>query len=1266
MKTQTFEVELDDGRLFDVDVERPSTIIEHATNFTFGGFTGMGGDVKFGDLKQVNENVFMGHPVFGSAQVSAVNDFATNIAETAATSLEMWSAGQMNYSPVMADGHMIANKLGWADDINDYAKEMKKYVQDNFSNFKMTNDSKVDGAIYDLVQGEMSLLASIGLSTFGGPVGTVLSSSLFGMIQKADTWNKAIDKGMTEAEAGRISDLTLLTEAGLEFAGLQVWGNALKGTKTFARTISKIASEALQEGSQTAASAGVEKIFGVDDMSGQAILKEVAYSALLGAIVAAPVSYVHTSMENKGIIGDMRRVGFTDAQIDNIVKKTHAIGAGELKALLAEQFPEETARILERSKQEAVVGYDVPKIESYENVENISDVVVKEKDAQEFDVPAVVEELKAIQEKENTYLSEGKKVPDSLAKRKQAILDSLGGVTEGTKLTKKQVKDITARQKEVKKYTESQALKISLGRMQTATNVAFRAGKKNIDSIKAEIIDAVRLLPKRVQGDFLVTIKNAKTQTDVNNAMDRIIKKEEVVYKQEAIKHLQKTIDRFVESPSLTVTTRDTIRRISDALDFTKITDEKKQKLQELLNDAELRHSKGEDVGLSRELYRSMLRLNATYAGDLNVREVEAIVRDIETLARAGRDGLKSSIELRTQYIQEATKDLALEVQPIVKKEISEKTKDEKSLAQATKDSLDKLINFTQSWDIATQPMPFFFDRLDGGADYNGAHSRLIYKPVNEQFSKYLVIRESWMNDVLNVVKENNFTKEQLDRVGLHAIMQQEGGMDIAEKMITDEKISKEFFESARKLSEQENKLYTEIRKSFDNMFPYIKNTMAEVYNKPVGYTKNYFTFSVDFSQIERLDIQDMFSPDFLSSPSKNYIPPFSEARTKAKVPVKLNALDIYTNYADRAAYLVTVGAVVPQISDMINNETYASAAGSYTQKLVADWISLVARKGSDQYAKAMNPFQHKVLSTLRTATANMVMGYKITSAIIQPTAIFNGAAYIGHYAFAGMTELMEENSRRFILEAMPKLKNRIGDDVSFYEFNKGVIGEYGMYVLKHLDGITAAGVSLGAMMKYAAENNTTIYALEGKKLDDAIAYAEGILTKSQSSPYFVDAAPMVTNHGILGKMFSQFQSFSYTTWNSIRHHAYQYGIKGDDYALFANMLLMTLIGIIAPSVIRKGYTAILDAVTDYDNKYDDNFILESMAQMAGTIPMMAPVVSMTQYGSIPVPSVNMIGRIADIAKTKNGAKKVARLTTYLLGFAGAPSAQIDEFIRRA
>lgn len=1264
------EVTFDDGSVADITFSEPSTLMEHAKNFSFSGFIGMGGETRFGDLEAITEDVFLGHPVFAQSQVSAVNDFSTNLLKTAATIPDMWASGEMNYTSLMADSHMLVNKLGVSETIKEYSRALKNEIDLNMSEFSKSGGSELEQSIYEITQGEMSLLTSVGLSVLGTG-GSSVAAALFGAIQKADTWNKAIDKGISEENAGITSDLTFMTESGLGFLGNLVWFKGLKGTKTLARIAMKIGSEMLQEASQTGASMGIERLFGVDNPTGQEILQEMGKSALLAAITSGPISAVHTSLENKGIIGDMRRVGFTDNQIDKIVANLHTTGISEIKASLDEMFPEATAAILEGKKTNEMGAYVFPDVDAYsDEVDSIADVMptINKEQVNGTIEPAIITELKTLTEKINDYNSRGEQVPDSLTKRLnevQSNLESLVGLEQGKNLTKKQVSELTKTINGEKKYTERQAQRIAYKRLQTATLTAFKAGKKELGKIKSEIIEAVKSLPKEVQGEFLNAIDKAKTENDVARSIDRVNRKADEVYKKEAQSYINNKLKQLINSQSIPVETRRELKSIQDAIDFKKITKSKLRKLINLRNDVEQRYRNGEDVRLSRELYDAMIRLNSVYVGQLTAEELDTIVKDINLLADAGRHNIKNTNDLRSFYASNIAKQLAIDVKPIVQKQISTKYGNDKSITKLAVDSFSKLWNMSVAYDIATQPMPFFFDRLDGGKNYNGAHSRLLYKPVNEKFSQYLSLREEWMGEVIDIVQKNGYSKAELERIGLYAILQQEGGRDIAETMLSEGQFNLEFLNSAESLSDKELELYTAMRKSFDDMFPYIENTLSDVYNKPLGKVKNYFTFSVDFSQLNNVDVQDIFDTVFKGTPSKNYIPPFSKERKSKRVPLKLNALDIYTNYADRAAYLHTVGSILPTLSDAINNDEYANAAGSYTQKLVADWISLLARKGGDKYSQSFNDFQYKVLSKLRSSTAFMVMGYKITSALIQPTAIFNGAAYIGQYAFKGMNELLEENSRRFILSAIPKLKNRIGDDVSFYEFSQSKVGEAGMYVLKHLDGITAAGVAMGAYMKYADDNGIDMYNMSDEQMKAATEYAERIATLSQSSPYMIDAAPIVTQHGILGKMFSQFQSFSFSAWNTIRHHGAVYGIGEGDYGKFANILLMMLIGILAPSVVRSGYNAVIDSFMDYDSPYDDDFIAEAVSQVASTVPILSPFVSMTRYGSVPIPAINMVSKFAKIARQRNSGKKYLRLSAYLLGLLNAPTAQIDEFLRR-
>uniref|UniRef100_A0A6M3KR77 Putative DNA repair protein n=1 Tax=viral metagenome TaxID=1070528 RepID=A0A6M3KR77_9ZZZZ len=170
---------------------------------------------------------------------------------------------------------------------------------------------------FDIGSGGASVLTSIGLTYLTKNPAAI--APMFGLMQKGMIYEEARTKGKAPAEASKISTMAGIPEWALEYLGLNIFINKLKGASTIPRILLRSGEQALQEGTQQFSEETITKLSGLRKENLQSILQKSGYAAVIGLITGAPAATIATIGENKGIIGDLRKNGLNDKEISEVM-----------------------------------------------------------------------------------------------------------------------------------------------------------------------------------------------------------------------------------------------------------------------------------------------------------------------------------------------------------------------------------------------------------------------------------------------------------------------------------------------------------------------------------------------------------------------------------------------------------------------------------------------------------------------------------------------------------------------------------------------------------------------------------------------------------------------------------------------------------------------------------------------------------------------------------------------------------------------------------
>jgi hypothetical protein len=557
---------------------------------------------------------------------------------------------------------------------------------------------------------------------------------------------------------------------------------------------------------------------------------------------------------------------------------------------------------------------------------------------------------------------------------------------------------------------------------------------------------------------------------------------------------------------------------------------------------------------------------------------------------------------------------------------------------------------------------------LDGNMDYKGANYKNFKQRIDKAFQKYLTLADNFVSPVKDLVRKYKMNESNFRRIGVYAILQQKDGVEKLEANGIDENEYKSLI-----LTDEEMKVYQSMRESLDLMRPLVETVMREVYNAPLGEVENYFPFITDFENMSEFEIRDRFGDKAEYKPlKKNVEKGFTKERKGGKVAIKLDAFDIFVNHVDNVAYLLEVGREAKMMGEIANSKEYREAVGEYGQEIVREWVDLIARKGGHQEGNI------HILNVIRNSTAIAQLGFRLSTILVQGTALFDGAALIGSWAFEGARRFaVSPEIRKFLVDNFAEYKHRVGDDIAYLGFGKQgytkKAADIGLYAIKKFDKLTAGSVLFGAYLKSLKDN--------GKKFDinnvDEQARIEAlkVYRRTQASSTFKDIPSALSSGTLTGsksvdRLLLQFQTFMLNRWSLIEHDFYRLGIKEKNFGKATNIAMFLLMANIAEMGMRYATNSFIDMISGREPDDEEEDLMNKFTMnLLQTVPFVSSIVASFSYGSNPVPSISFIEKAIkrgyyaiktedDETRARNAAKFFILIGGLLTGMPGAGQAE--------
>jgi hypothetical protein len=892
-------------------------------------------------------------------------------------------------------------------------------------------------------------------------------------------------------------------------------------------------------------------------------------------------------------------------------------------------------------------------------------------------LPKIFKDLQTVTAKTNEYRARNQPVPEPLLIRQRQMIHIVQSLmnTEQAQTNpriKSIIREMTGQvESSPKMVTEMNALKGSLQMAVRTARDTERLTERSLNDFKKGLVEEIklRLPPSKERGQFLSTVAGIKYGADLSAVAERVERVAENYKRKELTKEIKNQLKKIQKSNVIAV---DYVAKIEELMDQFEMgmTPETRKNLEKTQAYIDKERAKGNDVAMSQ---RVLDQLQGLYREDLKAVDSNALqnlLDEIIFLRDLGRNKLRMREAITEAQVSQALIELAAGSKPANNLPRYGSPLERNSMGTNVKnianDVADWIVNHQRGFSFVDT----VFDKFDGNAGYTGPNYRHFKVRASTSFRAYLNHRDPIRKRIGDLAKKLDLDVVDMKNIGFHAVKVQEGGVDKLLKMgFTQKQIDE------HTLTAPQIEMYQAFRGELDVLWPRVKDVLRRVYNADPESVENYFPFHTDFDALNSRPIEERFNrnaPDLVdtmiknqqgttafnkNTPSKN----FSLERTGGKQPIRLNAMEVFLNHVDNAAYLVNMGETLQFMSTLARNEGYRTIAGDQAQQFVADWIDVLSRNGNRT---------DKIWATdaLRKNTSAAMLGFRLSSILVQGTALMDGAAEIGAYAFEGAERIATSKEwRTFVQENMPEVRNRVGDDPHFAEFGGTTpldkFNKKGFWALQKFDSLTAASVAAGAYMKYIRENNLPFDRNNPQAgvNADALNYAQDVVARTQSSAYAKDLPLALNKANLFGKdvlsntsinrLLLQFQTFMLKRWDTLTHQGIDLGFAKGNAAKGVNVLSFLIMAKMAEYGTRGVLAALVQGLTgaEPEDKDEENLFGSAVLNILGDIPFVSSIMSVGQYGSVPVPAIQMLSRAAERSagffSAKQDATKARNLT---------------------
>jgi hypothetical protein len=718
--------------------------------------------------------------------------------------------------------------------------------------------------------------------------------------------------------------------------------------------------------------------------------------------------------------------------------------------------------------------------------------------------------------RENVALSAGLRKAAAAAKLAHKV-----GSEKATEAAKASMRNVLLDAKlaaETRGFAEGKAAGIRVTKAEMVG--AFKESQKNAEAMRKEMSRIIQEeLPIAERGKFLDALVSKLTKKQQTRILDRVINtKEKLTHKQliaefEKIRHFKGTIP---------VEYQRRIAEITEDINTHNFRPSTVAKLQALQAYAD---ENGMPSGVSAETLGKLDAISKKQAADMTPEELKEVIAAGKHLIAMGR--LKHNLKYR---YNERERQAAL----------AKLLEDTNNLDYADDRTMSRLAQYLY---LDTLTPHRVMEQIDGFK--KGENAKLLKRLALTEKDFHMAHRSTVVAAMEEIAALGIDTmSEDLEARLMVNIRNQEGATE--QTLALMEKYG---WQEIPELSAQEQGIINILQKHSSRHVDRLAALYEERENEPFIRHPNYI-LPLKYENQAHQSPKDAISTNMHRSYETEQ--GHTKARKKGvKLMPRTDVMGVFEQGVSEQLYYLYMQPEIDNAEQLVNTREYAEKAGRAATNYWKDHLEIVAHRGWS--AKAEHNDFSKGLRKVRGNITKAVMGYKVSSAMMQVFAVFDTMSYAtAEYGPLAMREVVAEFAKSWIvpgyakdyIETSTALKVRQGGELAIEELlqdtshSKGLYNAYvrwSMSILQKADIRTAAGA------QSAFERILTKHGVPNAKEE------AGILMDMVSSSSDINFRPHVLARGEGARTWFNFATFMLNRWGMIAHDLVGKGIIHGD-----------------------------------------------------------------------------------------------------------------------
>lgn len=549
----------------------------------------------------------------------------------------------------------------------------------------------------------------------------------------------------------------------------------------------------------------------------------------------------------------------------------------------------------------------------------------------------------------------------------------------------------------------------------------------------------------------------------------------------------------------------------------------KTQRNLEGLKDWLKRHE--DNLQIPQERIEQLTRLSKKPLADFTAEELTEFENTLKTLTALGR--LKRSIQVKYNK-----KERAKQLDRLIK---TTNNVDPKKFDPNDPTKIQIFDRGLRTFYMETLHSPRVTDMMDGYKDFNEANTELI-KDLAQGETTYKVTNEAIVVDAMEKMVKETGISELTENQQLNMMINmrfREGAFDQVQTLLEDNELTE-----IPELSKGEERFIEIIKDATNEFTDELAATVEEIDNRiferlPVYYLPLKYENEFNIAPSETIN-QTRHRTTRVEQGFK-----FGRVKGVQRKP-RTDILAIFDEAIKDQQWYLQMQPRLEHTRQLVFAEEYREAAGGLNSNWWVTQLDQIARRGWSATARA-NP----VLRTVRLNMTQAILGYKLSSILMQPFAIFDTMAYsTARWGISTTSEITKQFAKvwvnpRFaesIVEKSPALQTRQAGELAIEEVaekigkGKTLRERYikgSLKLLQKADLITAAG------MREALRN--ILIKNEGMETSKAELEADFLMNMVSGSAE-ITLRPQILGRGEGARTWFTFQSFFLNRWGIIAH----------------------------------------------------------------------------------------------------------------------------------